>query len=682
MGEATVVSRNLHITEAQRPQAITILTDRDFGQEAYGRFRQGDVIHIDVFHAVAEVDHHRVAAALRGVLAGVPAPRIEGPGTSLMDYFDLGTATGSGRITSGMDRARKLAPKVAHRNHVHVAGLLPYDHLPLLPQIVAAVEEAILAQGVELRRIERLLHRQGGKGSSVHSDLSRYYADDLDSYIKGGRPPGGGERAADGQSLRSGRGFQGNGQTRDGDGLDGGGRGRREGGPGEVTPGHSASGQASSGRDGVGHAGPGQAGPGLSGSGLSGSGQVGLGQSGSGAGSLGADDAGESRLASGRESLESEQRLQTALDLSRRLGSPDEVKRLLEELAREQGWAYLYQGGGSQAPFVLRQLEEAGLVRKEIRGMRLTPEGKELLAYMQRHMREVTLRFRKLIRRIPGTDAHKRGRKNLPGRGTPSPDVRYGLIRGTAPAQAGAWLGDLAVPETIGSAIRRTHLSRIAQGGHSTASSTALRPIAADSARLLRLERGDIHVHLRAAEHALHVCLLIDASASMAGRRILAAKHLARHLLLSTKDKIAAIAFQEREVKVYVPFTRDYGLVEEGLARIQPMGLTPLAHGLTQSMELIRGSRVRRPLLLLITDGIPTVPKWTIDPLADALEAARYVRQGRVPFGCIGLQPSRRYLEQLTREAGGTLHVVDELSEESLVSIAHEERQKLSPQVR
>jgi len=112
------------------------------------------------------------------------------------------------------------------------------------------------------------------------------------------------------------------------------------------------------------------------------------------------------------------------------------------------------------------------------------------------------------------------------------------------------------------------------------------------------------------------------------------------------------------------------------------MGLTPLAHGLTQSMDLIRQSRVRRPLLLLITDGIPTVPKWSVDPLADALEAARCVGAGRVPFGCIGLQPSRRYLEDLVRVAGGTLHVVEELDEEALVTIAHNERIRITQKAR
>ncbi|MFZ5815109.1 MAG: VWA domain-containing protein [Bacillota bacterium] len=635
LGEAAVVSRRLHVSEQSAPQAITILTDVDFGQAAYGRERPGDVIHIDIFHAIAEVDHHRLGAAVREALAGVPGPAGEGSSGLLADYFDLGTATGGGRVTSAMDRMKKLSVRIAHRNHVHIAGLLPDQHLPVLWKLVEAVERAILAQGVELRRIERLSHRRGGVGSSEQSDLSRYYGDDLDSLIRGGRRHPEREGVADGQSLRGGRSAAGGARA----GAAQGGAG----GWGDPVPGEAGGAPAPDGA----HPAPGGSGSG--------------GGEGAGPGERpGPEGAGAS--------LAGEHRLQTALDLSRKLGSPDEVKRVLEELAREQGWASLYQGGGNQAPFVMRQLEEAGLIRKEVRGMRLTDPGRELLAFLNRHMRDVKLRFRKLIRRIPGSPRSRPASRTRPGRGAPSPDVRYGLIRGTAPAEPGAWLGDLAVPETVRAAIRRTHLERIAGGG--------------GPAGGLRLERKDVHLHLRAAEHSLHICLLIDASASMAGRRILAAKHLARHLLVSTRDKIAVIAFQEREVRVYVPFTRDYGLVEEGLSRIQPMGLTPLAHGLTQSMELIRSSRVRRPLLLLITDGIPTVPKWSIDPLADALEAARQVKAGRIPFGCIGLQPSKRYLDQLAHQAGGTLHVVEELSEESLVTIAHQERLKLGPKAR
>lgn len=633
LGEATVVSRHVHTGQPDTPHIITILSYLDAGQVMYQRNRQGEVIHIDIFHAVAEVDHRRVAAAIRHALEGIEPVGEEGKGRLLADYFDLCTGTGGGRVTGTLQYGNERV-RTAHINHVHIAGRLHDDQLEVLLPLVSAVEAEIEAQGVEIRRIEKLHHimKQGARNDL---DLSNY-SDSFDSLNKEQNPrgeggSGGGSTGTEGQSLRASRSAPSGGQGADP-------ASGSTGGPGSPATEAGAS----------------------SGAGAAGAPRAGLagGQGGSG-GAEGGPDSYQPQSA--WEALEEERRLQAALELSRKLGSPDEVKRVLDELSREQGWASVYGSGSSQAPFVVQQLEENGLVKRDIRGLRLTEAGKQLAAYLDKHLRDVKLRFRKLIRRMPSSGAKTR----KPGfsKAPPSPDVRYGPIRGTAPAEEGAWLGDVAVPDTIRSALKRTWLERLPTGHGGTQPR-------------LRLERRDIHVHLRSAEQPLHICLLIDASASMAGRRILAAKHLARHLLASTRDRVAVIAFQERDVRVYVPFTRDYSQVEDGLSRIQPMGLTPLAHGLTQSLDLIRESLVRRPLLLLITDGIPTVPKWSIDPLADALEAARQVGRGKIPFGCIGLQPSRRYLEELARQAGGTLHVVEELDEEALVTIAHRERIK------
>lgn len=627
LGEATVVSRQLHMHDSHTPQITTILSYLDAGQVMYWREKPGEVIHLDIWHQVADVDHRRVAAAIRAALAGVPAGGDDPADRLLIDYLDLCTGTGSGRVTGELTYGNPSV-RAAHRNHVHVAGRLADDQLPMLHPLICAIEQSILEQNIELRRIEKVNHvRYAGHGPAL--DLSNY-RDQFDSLNRGNRSPSrgqsqpggsgeGGAAATDGQSLRAGRNLG--------------------------TPGGAGALQGS-------------AAGGASGGGPT---QAGGARTASGPGLAGQAEPMDRAPATGWDALEDERRLQSALELSRRLGSPDELKRVLDELSREQGWSSLYgSGSSSQVPFVIRQLEDEGLLRREIRGLRLTESGRELARYLDRHLRDVKLRFRKLIRRMPGKG--KYGRRPGASTSPPSADVRYGPIRGAAPAEPGTWLGDLAVPETLWAGLKRTHLERIQSGG-------AYRPG-------LRLERRDVHVHLRSGEQPLNICLLIDASASMAGRRILAAKHLARHLLVSTRDRVAVIAFQERDVKVYVPFTRDWTQVEEGLSRIQPMGLTPLAHGLTQSLDLIRESRVRRPLLLLITDGIPTVPKWTIDPLADAMEAARQVGLGRIPFGCIGLQPSRRYLEELARVADGTLHVVEELDEDALISIAHHERHK------
>lgn len=683
LGEAAVVSRGLHVVELHDPGRVVILQGADFGQAAYGLAEPGQVVHIDVFHAVADVDHRAVAAAVRRALEGLPPPVDAGPGRCCADYFDVGTATGGGRLTSAMDRMANRSAKAAHRNHVHLAGLLPDRDLALVWRIVAAVEAAILQQGVELRRVERLAHRRGGLHPGADADLSRYYGDNLDSYISRARP---GARAAAGPqaggAARSGAGDWAD-PAAGGGGPGAGGVGMRS--PGTAFPGTdrvwaygsgtsraggrgSASPNSAAGSIGTGDRSAADASPRSPGTGAPGGAAIPVGRGEPAAGSsAGPGDRGARALEEVREA----ERMLQALTLARKLGSPDDLTRILEDLEREQGWAALYPCGGNQAPFILRQLEEAGLIRKELRGMRLTPEGKELLALLRSRMRDVKMRFRKLIRRVPGGGAGP-VRRRIPGQGAPSADVRCGPIRGAAPAEPGAWLGDVAVPETVIAAVRRSWLERV-QGRAAG--------VRAEGPVRIRLERRDVHVHLRSAARLLDICLLIDASASMAGRRILAAKHLARHLLVSTRDRIAVIAFQERDVKVYVPFTRSYRAVEEGLARIQPMGLTPLAQGLTRSMELIDRARVRRPLLLLITDGIPTVPQWTVDPLADAIEAARRLRARRVPFSCIGLQPSRRYLEELVRQAGGTLHVVEELSEESLIRIAHRERQRLTATV-
>jgi len=78
----------------------------------------------------------------------------------------------------------------------------------------------------------------------------------------------------------------------------------------------------------------------------------------------------------------------------------------------------------------------------------------------------------------------------------------------------------------------------------------------------------------------------------------------------------------------------------------------------------------------LITDGIPTVPKWTLNPLEDSLTAAKKVAGARMRFGCIGLQPNKSFLQSLSRQAKGTLYVVDELEKETLANIAHRERSR------
>jgi len=99
-----------------------------------------------------------------------------------------------------------------------------------------------------------------------------------------------------------------------------------------------------------------------------------------------------------------------------------------------------------------------------------------------------------------------------------------------------------------------------------------------------------------------------------------------------------------------------------------------LAGGLKTCLSYLHEAGARNPLIILITDGIPTVAEHSRDPLADALDAASSVKLSGYGFACIGLRPHRRYLTQLAEQAGGSLYVLEELEKHAMVKAAWTER--------
>jgi magnesium chelatase subunit D len=193
----------------------------------------------------------------------------------------------------------------------------------------------------------------------------------------------------------------------------------------------------------------------------------------------------------------------------------------------------------------------------------------------------------------------------------------------------------------------------------------------------LTIKKEDLHYYDKKTYIPVDVCFLIDASGSMAGDKRQAACFLAEHLLLSGKEKVAVVIFQERSSQVVVPFTRKQSVLKKGLAMINPAGLTPLASGIMTAIEHIQNSRVKNPLLVLITDGIPNTPLWTMDAKADALEAAAKIEEAKINFICIGIEANRQYLEKLAERAKGVLYVVDDLNRDNLINIVRSEKKQL-----
>ena len=86
---------------------------------------------------------------------------------------------------------------------------------------------------------------------------------------------------------------------------------------------------------------------------------------------------------------------------------------------------------------------------------------------------------------------------------------------------------------------------------------------------------------------------------------------------------------------------------------------------------------MKNPLIILITDGIPTVSLWSSDPINDAVLAAGKISDKKINFCCIGLQPNKDCLIKVTNAAKGKLYVLDELNREVLVEVARKSGQLL-----
>lgn len=349
------------------------------------------------------------------------------------------------------------------------------------------------------------------------------------------------------------------------------------------------------------------------------------------------------------ETVQRHQYLQDVTDLADEFDTVQDVREILAEADGGAGEQKLLQslarrGSGEQA---LRRLERQGIVAVEGGKVRITEYGQGFKAYLERHLPEIEAYLRRVFR-LFRSPVWRPGRSKLLAEGQGGAGPRQLKPRdGSGPG------GELAVAETVNAAARRTLESACGS---------------------LAIVADDLREFVRKRRQKAEICLLVDASASMTGQRLRAAKFLARHLLLSTPDRLAIIAFQEDSTKLVLPLTRDWQQVENSLRGITSYGSTPLAGALTTCLSYLREASVRNPLIILITDGIPTVAEHSRDPLTDALEAAASIKLSGYGFACIGLKPHRSFLAQLAEQAGGSLYVLEELEKHAMVKAAWSER--------
>lgn len=348
---------------------------------------------------------------------------------------------------------------------------------------------------------------------------------------------------------------------------------------------------------------------------------------------------------------------QLVVKLAERLGGVKEIEEFMDSYStnvfRRKGMDEQKKKWGDVEDLV-DQLEELELIKSTPFGKVLTKSGAKVKEYMILHQVELETEIRRNIRRMPGSGTAGRYKKlgSSDRKRSPIEFVNYQkTIRNTG----GAWGGNLAVPNTVVQA----KINSVMRGD-----------------TRLKIEKTDLHYYDKKTYIPIDICLLLDASGSMAGDKRQAACYLAQHTLLTGHERVAVVTFQERNSRIAVPFTRNLAALNNGLASINPSGLTPLTHGLVTAIKHIERTRAKNPLLVLITDGLPNVPKWSLDARADALQAAGQLKDKKIRFICIGMEANRFYLEKLCEAADGALYLVDDLNKTNLINIVrHETRQ-------
>lgn len=346
---------------------------------------------------------------------------------------------------------------------------------------------------------------------------------------------------------------------------------------------------------------------------------------------------------------------QLATALTSILSSPEDVVEFLQAFQpglfrRKQTIARLRNKHGNLRELLIA-LVDAGLLKRGIVTDTLTREGRELLNFVIQHQRELESQMRKLIRSVPLRRSNYFSIRNTHMKAR---DKRYSYTSKITVPIKDSWLGSIAVAETIIQAAKRNFNEK---------------------RDTFTIDRGDIRIHQQEIFQPVDICLLIDGSASMSGPKMKVVWLLAEHLLLATRDRLAVVVFQEKQGRVVIPFTRNYNRLKQALRSIHPKGMTPLADGITEAVKLIRNHPVRNPLLILITDGVPTFGKWTINPQQDAIKAADELKKLRAKVICIGVASNRRFMEELAVHARANLYIVDNLEDRAaLIEIVRKER--------
>ncbi len=200
----------------------------------------------------------------------------------------------------------------------------------------------------------------------------------------------------------------------------------------------------------------------------------------------------------------------------------------------------------------------------------------------------------------------------------------------------------------------------------------------------LIIKKHDLRQKVREKKVGNLIMFVLDGSGSMvAEERMVATKGAILSLLLDAyqrRDHVGLIIFRDCNAELVLPPTNSIDLAQKLLRKLPAGGRTPLTHGLKLGLNVINDYMRRKnkaiPLLILISDGKGNVQFNGGDPMKEAQEACRQIREARIHSISIDTEEKDRIcgrMEDLCTQMGGLYLLPEELKADRLAATLKEQ---------
>ncbi len=174
-----------------------------------------------------------------------------------------------------------------------------------------------------------------------------------------------------------------------------------------------------------------------------------------------------------------------------------------------------------------------------------------------------------------------------------------------------------------------------------------------------KLSKEDIRIIEKKSKGSIYITYAMDASGSMKGKKIEAAKKAGIALAykaIDEKDHVGLLVFGT-EIKERLMPTLNFREILEKITAVRASRETNIAKTIRASIDMFPKKDVTKHLILL-TDAMPTIGK---NPKHEALEAVSLARDAGVTVSVIGIGLEERgqdLSEKITQIGGGKLYII------------------------